>query len=297
MQRVTLPSRLATQTFEQAGMQDVEPHELTAAEAKEVRSVLAALPRLQQRVLVAKLSRLAFVDGIPGEGTGLTSKSDQAGKFDITLRASLLSETLTHFLTVKEKRSFSAQPGQDSVEVEGFGVSALHYVLLHESTHVVDSACHITQNPKSPFVKGIWQSPRALNPNVVSTDLARSYFRTGKPIPIADAPAIYNALASSPFVSLYSTAAAPEDLAELVAWREVQREHGNLVIRVVSNDGIVKQQWKPLTFPWVDKRFKQVDALLNSPRAYSSCEGGGIFTSKDPLGLENGHSRSNSRPS
>jgi len=77
---------------------------------------------------------------------------------------------------------------------------------------------------------------------------------------------VYDSLAQSPFVSLYSTASEQEDFSELVAWRDVMQQHsGNLIIEMADADGKILRRWEPLTFPGVQKRFADVDDLLALP--------------------------------
>jgi hypothetical protein len=81
---VSLPSQLtgwvaspgsdAIASFESAGMRDVRPHVLTSAELTRVEAALKALPALHRDVLGNRLRHLSFVDGIPGEGTGLKAR-------------------------------------------------------------------------------------------------------------------------------------------------------------------------------------------------------------------------------
>jgi hypothetical protein len=268
MERVGPPSALAMKTFQQAGMLEIKPHTLTSDERQKVESAFAALPSLHQRVLLDRLDRIAFVDGIPGEGTGLTSPGEHPGHFDITLRASLINEALSAFLTTKERRDFSTAGSEATVTVDGQGVSALQYVVLHESTHVLDRTCHITANKASPFVAGNWADDHKLAATLSSTVLNTTYFRTGKPLDIGKAPAVYDALSKSPFVSLYSTASSAEDFAELVAWHEVRRQGGSLTITVSGGNTPAGSQWHPLSFEGVDKRFGYVDDLLAHPARY-----------------------------
>jgi hypothetical protein len=82
-------------TFKDAGMKDVRPHVLTDAELIKVQASLDSLPSLNKDAFTKHLHQLAFVDGIPGEGTGLTSPAASKGQFDITLRASIIDETLS----------------------------------------------------------------------------------------------------------------------------------------------------------------------------------------------------------
>ncbi len=266
MTRVGPPSQEAVDEFKKAGMEDVRPHSLTAPERAKVQAALASLPALNRHVLEKNLHYLAFVDGIPGEGTGLTSPVANSGLYDITLRASILDEPLSTFLTSKEHRVFADDGSGITVAIKGTGTDALTYVLLHESTHVVDKSCGITAEPHNPFTAGIWVSQKEMIPALASSLAATTYFRTGHTLGVGKATTVYDALAQTPFVSLYATATDQEDFAELVAWREIQRQHhGDLVIEVDNARGKALGRWDPLTFPEVQTRFADLDELLASP--------------------------------
>ncbi len=274
MARVGPPSPEAVDEFKKAGMEDVRPHMLTAPERAKVQAALASLPALNRHVLEKKLHYLAFVDGIPGEGTGLTSPAAKTGLYDITLRASILDEPLSTFLTTKEHRVFPDDGSGITVTIKGTGTDALTYVLLHESTHVVDNSCGITAEPHSPFTAGIWASQKEMVPALASSVAATTYFRGGHPIGLAKAATVYDALAQTPFVSLYATATSQEDFAELVAWYEILKQHhGDLVIEVNDAHGKALGRWEPLTFPEVQKRFADVEKLLASQGPPSSSAG------------------------
>jgi hypothetical protein len=95
MERVGEPTADDITTFKKAGMQDVTPHILTGEERMAVEAALASLPSLKKHVLQHNLNKLAFVDGIPGEGTGFTSPS--ARKASPTSRcARVLSTSRLH---------------------------------------------------------------------------------------------------------------------------------------------------------------------------------------------------------
>jgi hypothetical protein len=53
------------------------------------QAALASLPTPNRQMFDKRLHSLAFVDGITGEGTGLTSPGANSGSYDITLRASI----------------------------------------------------------------------------------------------------------------------------------------------------------------------------------------------------------------
>lgn len=260
--RVAPPENEVIAIFEQAGMREIRPHVLTPAERIRIDAALAALPSLHRGILEKKLRRLSFVDGIPGHGTGLTSKVGDSGQFDITLRASLLAESLGDFLSTKERRLFGADGSGRIVTVEASGMDALGYVLLHEASHVVDSALGLSTAPGSPFVSGIWEDRTVLAPSLSGSPAATTPFRRAPPVPLARADEVYDALGRTPFVSLYATAAAPEDVAELMTWHDIARRGGALVITLSDAAGKQIRRYEPLAFPAVKARMERVGRLL-----------------------------------
>ena len=274
MARVGPPSQEAVDEFKKAGMENVKPHTLTAAERGKVDRSIRSLPALSRRVLESRLRYLAFVDGIPGEGTGLTSPVAKTGLYDITLRSSIIDEPLSTFLTTKERRVFSETGSGVRVTVRGTGTDALTYVLLHESSHVMDFACGVTTQPNNRFVAGVWKSTKAMIPQLASTSAAATYFRGAPKLDDRRAVALYDSLAHTPFVSLYATASPREDFAELLAWDEILKQHhGGLEIEVDDAHGSTLGRWQPLTFPGVQKRLSDVDKLLVSPASCSDLDG------------------------
>jgi len=266
--RIAPPAAHVIETFERAGMLAVRPHPLTPSELTKVEAALAALPALHRRVLDTRLRRLSFVDGMPGHGSALAARVGDTGQFDITLRASLLHESLAEFLTTKERRLFQADGSGHTIAFDAGGAGALAYILLHETTHVVDAALGLTARPHGVFTRGIWaqgegKAPNALAPQWAVSPAAASRFRGAGLMPAGRAQLQYDALADTPFVSLYATAAAAEDLAELVAWHVVATRHGaRITLSVRDADGALVKQYEPLRFPAVQARVRLVEALL-----------------------------------
>jgi len=262
-ERVAPPDKEVIAIFEAAGMREVRPHVLTHGEHSRIEQVLAGLPALHRSVLEKRLRHLSFVDGIPGHGTGLTSPVEGSGQFDITLRASLFDETLSGFLTNKERRLFEADGSGRTVTVEATGMDALAYVLLHEASHVVDATLGLSTKPGGAFASGIWQDRTTLAPALATSQAMTTSFRRGPLVPVGRSDTIYDALARTPFVSLYATAAAPEDLAELVTWREIaQQRKGSLTITISDADGNQVKRYEPLAFPAVKARMERLGQLL-----------------------------------
>lgn len=267
--RIAPPDRAVIERFEAAGMRAIRPHVLTPAELAQVEQALARLPALHRRVLDTHLRHLSFVDGVPGQGTALTSQVGDSARFDITLRASALHETLAHFLTTKERRLFEADASGHTVTIEADGADALTYLLLHEATHVLDMSMTLTERQGNAFGNGIWLAPTAqgripLAPGLAASPAAATRFRGAGPIAASRARTHYDALAQTPFVSFYATAAPGEDLAELVAWQVISRRHGHtLSIAVHDADGVLLERYEPMRFPAVEARLPLVERLLD----------------------------------
>lgn len=264
-ERLGQPSKGEIDAFKNAGMEDVQPHTLTSSERAKVEAAIESLPTLNRDTLNKHLHRLAFVDGIPGEGTGLTSHDPQQEQYDMTLRASIIDESLSSFLTIKEQRVFLDKGSQIKVVVTGTGADALTYVLLHESSHVLDGACGIVRDFPNAFDKGIWTASNVMTRELQHALATKTHFRGSPPLALERAPEVYNSLSKTPFVSLYATSSESEDFAELVAWRELEKRYGGgLTIDVKNSRTNTDEEWHPLAFPEVQKRFAKVDELESS---------------------------------
>jgi hypothetical protein len=259
------PSRQTMATFIEAGMTEVRVHHLTTDETTELKAAISSLPPLYQTVLARHLHVLSFVDGIPGAGTGLTGPATGTDHlYDMTFRASVLRETLTQFLTTKEQQCFSSDGSNYHVTFDGGEMDAFTYVLIHEATHVTSFSLNLIPDKRDPFGVGIWTAYQELAPPYKNTILDRNVFRkNGRPFKLGDAVQVYEALARTPFVDLYATASAQEDLAELVALHETwTRFHDSLKVEVRDGAGHILYQYEPAKSPMVQSRFSLIDDLL-----------------------------------
>jgi hypothetical protein len=226
--RVQATPDVILQKFKEAGMSPT-PHQLTPAEQKILDLAMAALPPLQKKVLTAHLQGISFLDNMPN--TALTSIIDPKAKtllYHITIRAAILSQTVSQWLTEKENSCYK-QDNQDIViRIDAGQLSALTYVLLHESTHVVDGSLGLLDNHelKDPhtalfikhFTSGTWLNRTRFAFSPCDSMLLANHFRKWENLLSKGAAVMgYRCLEESPFVSIYSTSSWSEDLAEYVA--------------------------------------------------------------------------------
>lgn len=265
--RVGPPDAAVLEIFSGAATSAIAVHQLTPPERVRLQNALAKLPRLHRDVLQRHLRRLSFLDLESGGGSALTSKvgpDDASTLFDITFRASLLAESLTKFLNTKEARLFVDDGSGFSVEFDAGPADALTYVLLHEATHIVDQVLGLTEDAAGPFMSGVWADVRALSQPHADSLAASTPFRRQPPIPLRYAPAYYESLRQSPFVSFYATAAASEDVAELLAWQQLATRFDQpLTLTVRDLHRVAVYRYEPLAGPAIQSRFADWQELLS----------------------------------
>jgi hypothetical protein len=261
--RVKATPATVLKVFQEAGAAAPTAHALTEAERLKLAAAFAALPPLHRRILGERLRSVSFLDGLDGmPNTALTStvNPDEPYRlFDITIRAAILGEDVSDWLTRKERTCFEAAGSPLSVSVEAGKLDALVYVLLHEATHVVDSCLRITPAPRpggqpagaapaGTFTEGVWSERTIHSPRYRDPLLERVRYRAGgQTLPIGQAEAVYTALRRTPFVSLYGSSNWYDDLAEYVALyhlTEVLKQPYRIVLRKGGEEVFVYEPMK-----------------------------------------------------
>lgn len=258
--------------FIEAGMQPTN-HELTATEQAKVDKAFSILPPLYKKVLKKHLLSISFMDNMPN--TALTSTlemADSTKQFNITFRAGILNETISEWATWKEKTVFdnSANPSTE-IQIDAGKLDAIQYVLLHETTHVVDAVLGFTPNAvevdslvaHTEFTKNIWRLFNKPTAHFTNSILEKTRFRSGKTQPIAFAPDIYNALKKTPFPSLYGMASWYEDAAELITiYHLTQKLNQPFVVYVKEKDKVLSK-FEPMKNKLVKRRVKKLAFLYS----------------------------------
>jgi hypothetical protein len=235
------------EAFKEPGETPPTPHALTGEERRKLSAALAALPPLHRRILAERLRSVSFLDGMPNTAlTSTVNPHEPYPLFHITIRAAVLREDVSEWLTQKERTCFEAAGSPLSVAVEAGKLDAIVYVLLHEATHVVDSCLRITPGtkagdrpaggaPAAAFTEGVWSGRLTHSARYRDPLLERIRFRAGgRTLAIDQAESVYTALRRTPFVSLYGSRNWYDDLAEYVTVyhaTEVLKQPYRIVIR------------------------------------------------------------------
>jgi hypothetical protein len=264
--------------FRDAGMAPRE-HHLTLEERAIVTRAFAALPPLNQRVLKAHLKSISFLDDMPNNAlTSTLNAEDSYPLFHITIRAAIIKQNLSEWLTEKERGSFITGDSPIKITVEGGHLNALLYVLMHESTHVVDGSLQITPGSRSgkklsdrlernSFITGIWLDNTTITPQFGGHILdSTRYRRGGKVLPIDQAQAVYEAFKKTPFASLYSTSSQHEDLAEYLSlyhFTQKLKQPFKIIIQDKEKQIFI---YEPMKSELVRSRFRYMRRFYSKPR-------------------------------
>lgn len=273
----SLISRLTTtpddviKMFVEAGMSPTE-HPLTKEEIRIVSKAFDALPPLHQRVLKQHLKSISFLDNMPN--TALTSpvtKDEGFKLYHITFRAGVLHQTISEWVTEKERTCFAGGDSTISVSIQAGMLSALTYIMLHEGTHVVDGSLHLISADTLPnvftasFSKNVWKNINTHDWPVRDSIVLKSQFRRdGRRFLKTEASRVYTALSQTPFVSLYSTASWHEDLAELLTIYHLTHMLKQPFRVVVKHNGKEVHSFEPMNSDTIKKRIELLQQFYAS---------------------------------
>lgn len=266
LSRVTDTPDDVLKKFRDAGMAPTE-HHLTDEEIAIISDAFDALPLLHQRVLKQHLKSISFLDNMPN--TALTSpvtRDEDINLYHITFRSGILHQTISEWVTEKERTCFAGGDSTVSVSIQAGGLHALTYVMLHEGTHVVDGSLHLisadTVSGKAQrnvftanFSKDVWKNINSYDWLVRDSIVLQSRFRPGgRLFLLTEAASVYAGLAQTPFVSLYSTASWHEDLAELLTIYHLTHVLRQPFRFVVKQNGKEVYSFEPMGNTLIKKR-------------------------------------------
>ena len=272
-ERVLVAPESVFKMFKEAGMSPSN-HELTAIEKAKVEKAFAALPPLHQKVLQEHLHSISFMDNMPN--TALTSPietPDSTKRYNITFRAGIFNETISEWATQKEYTCYDQSISPDyNIKIEAGTLDAILYVLLHEATHVVDAVRDITPHlddketlvKPTAFTKNVWYKMSVPTQNFTDSLLEKTRFRSGKKVPFALAPDIYQKLSKTPFASLYGMASWSEDIAELESIYHLTKKMNQPFYIIVKKDNNEIFRFEPMSNKLVKKRLRYLKVFYTA---------------------------------
>ncbi len=243
------------------------------AERKVIRKALRKLPPLTRRVMKERLLGIYFVSNLLGSGLA-DWVLDKKGRVYCYLifNPRTLKMTISELITWKEQTCFVPSDREDepqvSIEINSRENGFL-YILLHESTHVVDYVRQITpfaepqvkgfysrQPAGTAFTSPVWKGHAETLQAYPFRKKVRFYGIGGPPLAHrAEAVSLYRGLAGSPFFSLYGSLNWAEDLAEFLTFYHLTQKMGLRYRIVVKKGNRYLYRGEPAKNPLVRRRF------------------------------------------
>ncbi len=273
--RFGLPERVLISLRQYDNRPDYEYYEPTGAEKKLVLDSIAKLPEPIRESIRRRMIGIAFLNDFRGSGMTDFVLDEQGNQyFYLIFNAATLHDNLSTWLTTKEKTCFIAQPGFDIRVSANVDMSAFPYILAHESLHAIDYV-----NPITPFVepfnsmlirsrgrfppefteftRGVWKS-YSVPEEEYRFDGRKKVtfygFNNGPQLRTGEAAALYDALGSNVFASLYGSMNWAEDAAEWFAFSYLDRVYGaDCAFECLSN-GTVVARYSPMENTAVSNR-------------------------------------------
>ncbi len=238
--------------FRDAGMSP-KPFTLNEQEQQKLTEAISILPPLHQSVLKQRLRSISLVTDMPNTAlTSAVNPDDSNCLFDITIRAAILKQSAAEWVAEKESSCFNNGESSFFLKADVGNITAIQYVLLHEATHIVDATLQITPSLRSklgvvlpenatPFTADVWEDARTPASRYQNEGLMAIRFRPGgNVLEASKMKSLYEALAQTPFVSLYGSAARTEDLAEyLTVYHLTQELHQPFQIHVYEGKNVI----------------------------------------------------------
>ncbi len=257
---------------------DYLPYMPTADERKMFAYYYEKLPVANKRVMKESLVRIYFIKNYAGAGMAdFVLSKDHKVYTVLYANAELFSRWISEWLTYRENSMFKQGAGDARVEIDcGTKYSALMYMLLHETSHLVDYVEPVTpfveskfadaqglSRKNTPFVERVWDGYAVLAGKFGITE-NRDLHAYGIALPAIDASkirAFYGKLFQTPVVSGYSASNWAEDFADSVTFYHLTQVLKQPYTVTIFENGKPVSVYKPMESPIVQRRWKIIEGM------------------------------------
>lgn len=247
-----------------------------------IKKNLAILPHSHEEILRKRLVGIYFINNLLGSGFAdyVLDSNDDIYCF-LAVNPETLRHDLSEWMTIRERTCFIQDGSDFKISLNlGKEYTGFIYILLHETTHVVDYIRHITPyvegNMKllgytveeTAFTSPIWDSyavPKSEYDFEYRSEVTFYGFGGGPKIAMSDAVSVYQSLSLTRFASLYGGLNWAEDFAEYFTWYYLTNDLGQpYTINVYEDDRLVFSL-KPMESPDVLSRWTNIDLQYMRP--------------------------------
>ena len=213
------------------GRSDYESYKISGQELSMFKEYLGYLPQLNRKTMQQKTVAVYFIKNFAGAGMADYVLGDNNDLYTILIvNPDVMKKTISQWQIYREQGSFVKTEAGMRLDIDcGARYTALLYLLIHESSHIVDYVHNATpyvepntaelfgnKKDSRDFVGGVWDDyARPIEKyEVKNTDKLSPYGLSPAVLPDTDMVKLYENLKKTPFVSLYGSRIWAEDFAE-----------------------------------------------------------------------------------
>ena len=255
------------------------PAEKEIAMCKEYMDLL---PESYKKVLRQRLVGIYFIDNFIGSGMAdFVLDKDKTIYCNLFLNPETMKHDMTTWMSMRENTCFAEDDSGIKIILEcGSKYTGLMYILLHETTHIVDYVYNFTpyvdiavkeimekKDGHTPFTKGVWDTydvPCKEYNFSHRTEITFYGLGGGPKINKRDAAIMYKGCGNTPFVSLYGSKNWAEDLAEFFTCYYFTSVLDQPYEILLYNGDMLMETFKPMERENVKNRIPLFEEILHT---------------------------------
>jgi len=254
----------------------------TESELQIIEEYLSVLPPLHKKTIEEKLIGIYFINNLMGSGIADYVIDENNNIYTILIiNPKTLKSSISEWISLRENSCFIQNTGSVDINVNcGDDYLGFLYILLHETSHIVDYIHYITPYTE-PGIKEI-KGDEILDKTELTSNVWNDYYipvnrynhnyrdnisyyglNNGPHLKQSDISGIYKDLSNSPFVSLYGSLSWAEDFAELMTWYHITEKMGLPYEINLYKDNNLLSTYKPMNSPLVKSRINFIQKIYN----------------------------------
>ncbi len=259
---------------------DYQPYMPTISEMKMFTEYYRIIPSLNRKIMQTSLVRIYFIKNFLGAGMADYVLSEDRKVYAILyINPQVFTTGISEWITYRENSMFIKS---DDIHLNincGKKYTALMYIMLHETSHIVDYVQPRTpfvepdfariqglSGNMTPFVEGIWDSY-----NVIDKKMGISENKELHPYGIFPAsidassiPLFYKKLSHAPIMSANSARNWAEDFADTITFYHLTKKLNQPYIITISEKGKTDVVYEPMNLSQPSARLNVIYGMYES---------------------------------
>ncbi len=259
---------------------DYQPYLPTISEMKMFTEYCKAIPPVNREIMQSSIVRIYFIKNFLGAGMADYLLSEDRRVYAILyINPQVFTTGISEWITYRENSMFIKN---DNIHLNidcGRKYTALMYLLLHETSHIVDyvqprtpfvepdfAAVQGLSGSMTPFVEGVWDSYDVLNKKAEITENKKLYPYGIYPASIdaSEISSLYKKISLTPLMSANSARNWAEDFADMITFYHLAEQLKQPFTITISEKGAEDVVYTPMKLSQPPARLKVITGMYRS---------------------------------